>query len=118
MADTLSSSLPKVDLPRVEPPLAVRPGPAAATQAASPAEQAEAAKTQAAVGEHQPADETRQPRPEKSLPSDIRLKYQVDEKTKDVTLLVLDRASHEVIRAIPPEAMTKMDPGELLELFA
>jgi hypothetical protein len=47
----------------------------------------------------------------------LSLKFKIDEKTKDVTILMIDRETHKVVRSIPPEEMSKMDPGELLELF-
>lgn len=50
--------------------------------------------------------------------SEITLKFKIDEKTNQVTIYLLDRASHKVVRSIPPEEMQKMGPGELLELFA
>jgi uncharacterized FlaG/YvyC family protein len=49
---------------------------------------------------------------------DVSLKFEVDEHTHDVTILILDRSSHEVVRTIPPEEMSSMDPGDLLQLFA
>ena len=119
MSDSLSSSIPKIDLPRVDPSLGARTAPAghdpaaqhpAVKMQASP-EAASAAKPEAAH-KLQPAS-----RPEKISLLDISLRYQIDEKTQDVTLLILDRSSRKVIRSIPPEDMTKMDPGELLELF-
>jgi len=48
--------------------------------------------------------------------SDVRLKFQVDPETKDVTVLVLDKASKKVIRTIPPEDIRKLNEGELFEL--
>lgn len=48
---------------------------------------------------------------------DISLKFKIDEETNAVTILILDKASRQVVRTIPPEDMTKMEPGELLELF-
>ncbi len=50
--------------------------------------------------------------------SDVSLKFQIDAKTNDVTIYILDKASRQVVRTIPPEDMKKMGPGELLELFA
>jgi len=41
----------------------------------------------------------------------------IDAETKDVTILILDRASRKVVRTIPPEEMAELDPGELLQLF-
>ncbi len=49
---------------------------------------------------------------------DISLKFQVDPQTNDVTILILNRASRQVVRTIPPEDMSKMGPGEILQLFA
>jgi uncharacterized FlaG/YvyC family protein len=49
---------------------------------------------------------------------DTSLKFMVNAETKSVTLLILDRASHKVVRTIPPEDMNKLDPGEVLNLFA
>jgi uncharacterized FlaG/YvyC family protein len=49
--------------------------------------------------------------------SDVRLKFQVDPKTNDVTVLVLDKASKKVIRTIPPEDIRKLNEGDLFELM-
>ena len=48
----------------------------------------------------------------------VQLKFKVDTETNDVTILILDRASHRVIRTIPSEEMSKLKAGELVELFA
>jgi hypothetical protein len=106
MSDSLSSSIPKIELPRVDPSLGSKTAPAGHDPDAAQGARPEAAHNS------QPAS-----RPEKTSTLEISLKYQIDEKTQDVTLLILDRASRKVIRSIPPEDMTKMDPGELLELF-
>ena len=50
--------------------------------------------------------------------SDLNLRFMVDSQTKDVTILVVDRSSKKVVRTIPPEEASKLDPGELLQLFA
>jgi uncharacterized FlaG/YvyC family protein len=49
---------------------------------------------------------------------DVSLKFEIDRKTHDVTILILDRSTRQVVRTIPPDEMSKMDPGELLQLFA
>ena len=49
---------------------------------------------------------------------DVMLKFKVDAKTNEVSIMVVDRVTHKLVRTIPPEDMTKMDPGELLELLA
>ncbi len=50
--------------------------------------------------------------------ADFSLEFQVDESTKDVTVFILDRTSHEVVRTIPPEELNNLNPGDLLQLFA
>ncbi|MCI0520742.1 MAG: flagellar protein FlaG [Chloroflexi bacterium] len=59
-------------------------------------------------------------RPDRGMVSlaDVSLKFMINADTKDVTILILDRASRKVVRTIPPEDMNRMDPGELLQLFA
>jgi len=49
---------------------------------------------------------------------DVTLRFEIDSQTHDVTILILDKASQKVVRTIPPEEMARMDPGELLQLFA
>ncbi|PWH19895.1 MAG: hypothetical protein DDG59_01655 [Anaerolineae bacterium] len=49
---------------------------------------------------------------------DVTLRFEIDSQTHDVTILILDKASQRVVRTIPPEEMARMDPGELLQLFA
>jgi uncharacterized FlaG/YvyC family protein len=50
--------------------------------------------------------------------ADFTLEFQVDESSKDVTVYILDRTSHEVVRTIPPEELNNLNPGDLLQLFA
>ncbi len=49
--------------------------------------------------------------------SDVSLKFRVDAKTNEVSILILDRATRKVLRTIPADEMSKMNPGDLLELF-
>jgi uncharacterized FlaG/YvyC family protein len=49
---------------------------------------------------------------------DVTLRFEIDSQTHDVTILILDKASKKVVRTIPPEEMARLDPGELLQLFA
>jgi hypothetical protein len=50
--------------------------------------------------------------------SDVRVKFMVDAQTRDVTVLILDRASQKVIRTIPSDEMANLNEGDILELFA
>ena len=61
--------------------------------------------------------EARTERKEPVSLTDCDLKFKIDAKTNDITILIVDRVSRKVVRSIPPEEMSHMDPGELLELF-
>lgn len=50
--------------------------------------------------------------------SDTFLKFTVDKKTNDVTVYVVDRASHTVVRSIPPNEVNNLKAGDLLKLLA
>lgn len=68
-----------------------------------------------------PAPVEERPQEPKSRPiltSDVQLKFIVDEKSNNITVLVLDRANQRVIRAIPPEELNSFQGGDLLSLFA
>jgi len=44
-----------------------------------------------------------------------KLKFQVDRESNEVTVLVLDAKSHEVIRTVPPEELSELTPGDLMD---
>jgi len=50
--------------------------------------------------------------------ADVFLKFRVDEKTRDVTVYVVDRASKQVVRTIPPKEMKNLKAGDLVSLLA
>lgn len=106
------------DVGRVELDVALRRNQAGAAQAPNMAAK-NATDGVAARGVTKGA-EAAQPTKEEQSNSlvDISLKFQVDAETQDVTILILDRASRRVVRTIPPEEMSSLDPGELLQLFA
>jgi uncharacterized FlaG/YvyC family protein len=49
--------------------------------------------------------------------SDVSLEFKVDPDNQDVTVLILDKKSRKVIRTIPPEELSKLREGDLVELF-
>lgn len=53
-----------------------------------------------------------------SRQSQISLVFKVDQQTRDLTVYILDRASRQVVRTIPADEIAKLNPGDLLELFA
>ena len=46
------------------------------------------------------------------------VKFVEDPETKAVTVFVIDRATHQVVRTIPQDEMNSMQPGSLLEINA
>ena len=52
------------------------------------------------------------------LNGDVRLKFIVDNKTNDVTVLVLDKASRQIIRTIPSDELKNLTQGDLVTIFA
>jgi uncharacterized FlaG/YvyC family protein len=98
--------------------------------AETPAVKFEAALSQAEAKpeiktDSKPDTKTKEPAPEaqKLVPSqeayhNVRLHFRVDPKTHEVTVLMVDKASHRVIRSIPPEEIGKLKEGDLVELFA
>lgn len=69
-------------------------------------------KAQANKAEPEPKKE---PSPASKLLS-ISLEFQVDESTNDVTVVVLDKSSHKVIRTIPADELKNLREGDLFEL--
>ncbi len=47
----------------------------------------------------------------------ISLEFKVDPEKQDVTVLILDKSTRKVIRTIPPEELSKLREGDLVELF-
>jgi len=50
--------------------------------------------------------------------SDTFLRFMVDEKSNDITVYVVDRASQRVMRSIPPNEVNNLKAGDLLKLLA
>jgi uncharacterized FlaG/YvyC family protein len=50
--------------------------------------------------------------------ADIRLRFQVDPKTNDVTVFLINRETHNVVRTIPAQELKDMPQGRLFEFFA
>lgn len=89
-----------------------------AMQVAQHQAEVEAAKQAEEVQEVKPASEQKPaPAPVKAV-SDIQLKFQVNEETKQVTVYVVDRSTKTVIRSIPPDELNNLQAGDLVELLA
>ncbi len=74
-------------------------------RAAAPPRRSEAVETPASP----------QPQPQRS---DVVLRFNVDRETHEVTVYIMDRASRQVIRTIPPDELSKLKAGDLIELLA
>ena len=73
------------------------------------------------VMQEKPAEQARpaeQTPPAPVLNGDVRLKFLVDTKTNDVTVLVLDKTSRQIIRTIPTEELQNLSRGDLVTIFA
>lgn len=46
-----------------------------------------------------------------------QLKFELDAETREVTIFVVDKSTKEVVRTIPPEALAKLNAGDLLEIL-
>jgi uncharacterized FlaG/YvyC family protein len=106
------------------PSLQGRPESAAAKQAAQTPGQTETVVVQ----KHSPqkAEEQKKAAAEaqakKDLPiqnmDKVTIRFAIDDKTKSITVYVIDKVSRRVVRAIPPEDLNKMQAGDLLQLLA
>jgi uncharacterized FlaG/YvyC family protein len=47
--------------------------------------------------------------------NETKLQFRVDEKTNDVTIMIMDKTTDKVIRTIPPEAIKDIPIGQLME---
>lgn len=117
MNESMISSMGKVEMDRV-----VAQSPAQPESTAQPAVKQQAVDKAAAQTQVENKVQERSAVEQKSAKAanpmtDVSLKFRVDAKTNEVSILILDRASHKVLRTIPPDEMNRMNPGELLELF-
>ena len=82
---------------------------AAAVQANAAAAEPAQAKATPAADAHKAAGPS---------PTEINVRFRIDEKTRDVTVFMLNRATREVIRTSPPSELAKLTPGDIVNLFA
>lgn len=50
-------------------------------------------------------------------PANVQLQFKIDPDTNDITVIVMDRDSDQVIRTIPPEELSELVEGDLLEVL-
>ncbi len=51
-------------------------------------------------------------------PVNTSLKFQIDEETNEITVLIVDRATDKVLHTIPAEAIKNLPGGNLMSYFA
>lgn len=105
------------------PPVQFQPELAVVARSGAPAEAAPQAEAVALTGLEIPAEPKAAREADKpALPvgngADVSLHFRVDEKTRDVTVFVVDRRSKQVLRSIPASELAKLQAGELLKLTA
>lgn len=83
-----------------------------------PTERFEAVLQEKPVGQKPAEQKPVETGPAPVLNGDVRLKFLVDSKTNDVTVLVLDKASRQIIRTIPTEELNNLTRGDLVTIFA
>ncbi len=76
--------------------------------------QARPASTQAEKTQPEPQA---QPSEANSL-ANVSIRFQMDEKTNNVTIFLVDRRTRKVLRSIPASELRKMQLGDLLKLTA
>jgi uncharacterized FlaG/YvyC family protein len=55
---------------------------------------------------------------QKLAPTDTTLKFQIDDETNEITVLIVDRASEKVLHTIPADAIKNIPAGKLMQYFA
>ena len=50
--------------------------------------------------------------------TDVQLRFEVDQHSKQVTVYLVDKATHRVVRSIPPNEVSKLKEGDLVDLFS
>ncbi|HVP20538.1 MAG TPA: flagellar protein FlaG [Anaerolineaceae bacterium] len=80
----------------------------------------EAAKRKGLVAGANPVQSASPGQKDKPVPlaqTNVRLKFEVDSKTREIKVLILDPASHKVIRTIPADELKNFRDGDMVELF-
>ncbi len=49
---------------------------------------------------------------------DVRMRFLIDPTSKQVTVLIFDKASQKVLRTIPADELSKMQEGDLVNLIS
>lgn len=112
------SAIQKVAVEAVQPESARPPAAAEVKSAEIKAEEARARPAAQPSGRAQEAERTAKNQADLPLKAmtDVSLKYKVDSKTKELTVMVVDRKNGKVIRTIPSDELKNFNEGDLIEL--
>lgn len=75
-------------------------------------------RAEAAKQEDQILEQMSQKLSQTLTPVNTSLKFQIDEETNEITVLIVDRATDKVLHTIPAEAIKNLPAGNLLSYFA
>ena len=92
-----------------------------ATEAAAVSETASPTRVESQAKAEKPEEKSTATAAAPLLPvtqSDVMLKFRVDDKSKQITVFVVDKTSRRVLRTIPPDEVNKLKAGDLLKLLA
>jgi uncharacterized FlaG/YvyC family protein len=84
-----------------------------ASQKQTASRRAEAAKQEDII-----LDQVSQKLSQTLTPVNTSLKFQIDDETNEITVLIVDRATDKVLHTIPAEAIKNLPAGNLMQYFA
>ncbi|HEX2980457.1 MAG TPA: flagellar protein FlaG [Anaerolineaceae bacterium] len=105
-----ANSVPAIGKIDNEAPRSIRPY--------EPVEGADARVKPAQESSPKPTEKPQEPKVEAKPQPDVQLRFIVDAQSNEVTVLLLDKATHRIVRTIPPDELSKFKEGDLLSLFA
>lgn len=80
--------------------------------------QVPARKSEATKQEDQILDQVSEALNQKLSPMNTGLKFQIDDETDEIIVLIVDRATDKVLHTIPAEAIRNLPAGKLMQYFA
>ena len=55
---------------------------------------------------------------QRAFPMNTSLRFQIDDETSEITVLIVDRATEKVLHTIPADAIKNIPAGNLMQYFA
>jgi uncharacterized FlaG/YvyC family protein len=79
--------------------------------------QSSAKKTEASSQEGRILEQVGETINQKLTQTNTSLKFQIDEETNEITVLIVDRSTNKVLHTIPAEAIKNLPSGNLMQYF-